>query len=155
ETAIEFGDDTPLFGVVTSPAGGVIEAPTRAVLLLNSGAVTHVGPCRVYVTLARALARLGYVVLRMDISGLGESPTRPQATENLVYSPYAMQDIAAAIDYLQQTWDVGEIQAAGICSGAYHAFKAAVADMGLRRVVMINPLTFFWKEGMSLEYQEH
>lgn len=155
ETALHFGDDTPLFGVVTSPAGGVIKAPRRAVLLFNSGAVTHVGPCRVYVTLARALARLGYVVLRMDLAGLGDSPTRAQAAENVVYSPYAMQDIAAAIDYLQQTWDVSEIHAAGICSGAYHAFKAAVANMGLRRVVMINPLTFFWKEGMSLEFPEH
>ncbi|HEY6926440.1 MAG TPA: alpha/beta fold hydrolase [Steroidobacteraceae bacterium] len=155
ETAGYFGEDTRLFGVITAPAGDAIKEPRKAVLLLNSGAVTHVGPCRVYVTLARALAKLGYIVLRLDISGIGDSPTRPQAIENVVYPPYAMQDIAVALDYLQQTWAVSEIQAAGICSGAYHAFKAAVANMGLRRAIMINPLTFFWKEGMSLEFPEH
>jgi len=40
--------------------------------------------------------------------------------------------------------------------GCYHAFKAAaVARLPLAAVILINPLTFFWKEGMSLKYPEH
>jgi len=155
ELPVHFGEDTRLFGVVTAPARAAGRGAAKAVLLLNSGAVHHVGPCRVYVALARELARLGYLVLRLDLSGIGDSPTRPGATENVVYSRYALQDVAAAIEYLQQKWDAVEIHAAGICSGAYHAFKAAVANMALRGVVLVNPLTFFWKEGMSLEFPEH
>jgi len=42
----------------------------------------------------------------------------------------------------------------GLCSGAYHGLKAAAAGLPLRSVVMVNPLTFFWKPGMSLEYPD-
>src|SRR5262249_51970302 len=40
----------------------------------------------------------------------------------------------------------------GLCSGAYHAFKAAVAGVALTGVAIVNPLVFFWKPGMSLAY---
>jgi len=53
--------------------------------------------------------------------------------------------------YLRQRAGVSECRALGLCSGAYHAFKAAVGGAPLQTVVMINPLTFFWKEGMSLD----
>jgi hypothetical protein len=40
----------------------------------------------------------------------------------------------------------------GLCSGAYFAFQSAarLADPALVGCVAINPLTFYWKEGMSL-----
>jgi hypothetical protein len=50
---------------------------------------------------------------------------------------------------------VVDCQAVGLCSGAYHAFKAAVAGVLVDGVVVINPLTFFWKEGASLDYPAH
>jgi len=45
--------------------------------------------------------------------------------------------------YLRQRAGVSECRALGLCSGAYHAFKAAVGGAPLQTVVMINPLTFF------------
>jgi len=60
-----------------------------------------------------------------------------------------------AVEYLRREWSAGEIRCVGLCSGAYHSFKAAVASQPLRGIVAINPLTFFWKEGMSLDYPEH
>jgi alpha/beta superfamily hydrolase len=151
ERALEFG--TPqLFGILSSPEAA---ANGKAILLLNSGAVNHIGPCRLYVALARHLARSGYVVLRMDIAGIGDSAPRVGQPENVVYSRCALEDVTEAIDYLHREWGAGEVRALGLCSGAYHAFKAAVARFPLRGVVLINPLTFFWKEGMSLEYADH
>src|SRR5262249_35107809 len=38
------------------------------------------------------------------------------------------------------------------CSGAYHGFKAAVRGQAIDGVIAINPLTFFWKEGQSLDF---
>lgn len=157
ERAVHFGATPELFGIMTSPcthasrpAGG-----HKSILLLNSGAVHHIGPCRLYVALARHLASRGYVVLRMDIAGIGDSPPHPDQPENIVYSKYALQDVNQAIRYLHRQWGIGEVRALGLCSGAYHAFKAAVAHFPLKGVVLINPLTFFWKEGMSLEYADH
>jgi hypothetical protein len=39
----------------------------------------------------------------------------------------------------------------GLCSGAYVAYHTAIADPRVSGVVMINPLTFHWTEGDSLE----
>ena len=139
-----------------TPAAAASEAaesrpPRRAILLLNAGATHHVGPNRLYVTLARRWASLGQVVLRMDISGIGDSLPRPGETENTVYTSRAGEDILQAIRYLRERHAVTEFRAIGLCSGAYHAFKAAVGGAPLDAIVMINPLTFFWKEGMSLD----
>jgi alpha-beta hydrolase superfamily lysophospholipase len=156
ETAVWFGSPRPVFGVVTTPVGPPRPAgESRGIVLINSGAVHHVGPNRLYVTLARHLAQRGHVVLRMDISGIGDSPTGSDAAENTVYSRYAVQDVSAAVKYLREEWHLQDIRAAGLCSGAYHAFKAAVAQVPVNGIVLINPLTFFWKEGMSLQYPEY
>ena len=120
-----------------------------------AGAIHHVGPNRMYVGLARRLARLGHVVLRMDIAGLGDSPTPAGATENIVYPKHAAENVEAAVRYLRSEWNVQDVRATGLCSGAYHAFKAAATRLPLNGVVLINPLTFFWQEGMSLTYPEH
>jgi pimeloyl-ACP methyl ester carboxylesterase len=157
ESAVWFGSPA-LFGVVTAPVGtqrAATAGKARGIVLINSGAVHSVGPNRLYVVLARLLAQRGHVVLRMDISGIGDSPTRPNAVENTVYSPYAVEEVRAAVTYLREAWHVQDVRAAGLCSGAYHAFKAAVAGVPVNGVVLINPLTFFWKEGMSLQYPEY
>ena len=157
EIAVQFGDGADLFGVVSLPLGPKRGAASerKAVLMLNSGAVHHVGPNRAYVHVARHLARLGHVVLRMDISGIGDSPPREGHEENVVYSRSALRDVGDALEYLRRDYGAGEITAVGLCSGAYHAFKAAVARLPLTGVVAINPLTFFWKENMSLQYPEY
>jgi alpha-beta hydrolase superfamily lysophospholipase len=158
ETAVHFGSTGGLFGIVSAPAGrspGTLQPESRGIILLNSGAQHHVGPCRLYVALARHLARRGHVVLRMDIAGIGASPPRAGAEENVVYPPHGTEDVRAAIDYLREKWKRKDVRAAGLCSGAYHAFKAASAGMPLNGIVVINPLTFFWRDGMSLKFPEH
>jgi alpha-beta hydrolase superfamily lysophospholipase len=156
EEAVRFGRPTPLFGIITTPAPFTAgQRSTKAVLLLNAGAVHRIGPNRLYVALARHLARHGYTVLRMDVAGIGDSPPRADAPENVVYSRHALEDVRLALDYLRLHWDVTEVYAAGLCSGAYNAFKAAVANLPLTGAILINPLTFFWKEGMTLQYTEY
>ena len=87
----------------------------------------------------------------MDISGVGDSPPRPGEAENVIYTARAAEDITQAVRYLRERAAVTDCRALGLCSGAYHALKAAVGGAPLEAVVMINPLTFFWKEGMSLD----
>jgi len=73
ETASCFGTPPRLFGIVSAPAA---QKSGKAIILLNAGAVHHIGPNRLYVPLARHLARSGHVVLRMDIAGIGDSVPR-------------------------------------------------------------------------------
>lgn len=142
-------DDARLFGVTTAPAS---TRPSRAVVLLNSGANHHIGNGRLYVKLARRLAAQGWLVLRYDVSGIGESTPHADAPENEVYTPYAVRDLGRALDFLRARHAAGRIELLGLCSGAYHGLKGAVTGQRVDGVVVINPLVFYWKPGMSLAY---
>jgi dienelactone hydrolase len=158
ETAEYLDSGRVLFGILSAPysapsgtAAVTAKPPRGGILLLNAGGTHRIGSNRLYVTLARRWASLGQVVLRMDISGVGDSLPRAGEAENVIYTARAADDITEAIRYLRARAGVSECRALGLCSGAYHAFKAAVGGAPLESVVMINPLTFFWKEGMSLD----
>lgn len=145
-------DGSALFGVLTTCVSPVASGPStvkRGILMINSGAVHHIGPNRLWVRLARRWAARGDTVLRLDLSGIGDSLPRPSARANVVYSAEATMDINAALHYMQNQLGVSECHLVGLCSGAYHAFKAGVAGMPLKSAVMINPLTFFWTAGVS------
>jgi len=148
--SVEYVDESKtVFGVLTSPREST--APRAGILLLSAGATHRIGPSRLYVTLARQWAELGYSVFRMDVSGIGDSRPHEGEPENVVYTPHAGADIGKTADWLRARAGVKECYALGLCAGAYHALKAAVGGVPLDGVVMINPLTFFWKDGMSLD----
>lgn len=125
--------------------------PIRGVVLLNAGAVPRVGPNRLHVPIARKLAARGAIVLRVDLSGIGDSAVRPGRDENVVYSDDAVRDVAAAVAWVRRQ-GAPEVAVVGLCSGAYHALKAAVAGEPIDTVVPINPLTFFYKPGAPLDF---
>lgn len=139
-------------GVLTEPGGpGGPQPETPTVLLLPPGADRRVGPGRLYVTLARELARKGQRVLRLDISGVGDSPVRPGCQENAVYQPEALLDVAAATAFLRKFPNSARIRVVGHCSGAYNALRNALTDESVSGITLINPLAFFWIPGMVLE----
>lgn len=151
ETPLVVGADK-LFAVLTEP--DTTSPPTNrrpVLLLLNSGTIHNIGPHRLYVNLARECAAAGTTVMRLDLSGVGESPPRPGRPENVPYAPAANDDVRQALQFLRSKFPDSEFHLAGVCSGAYHSLKVAVEERRLRSVIVINPLTFFWKEGMSLE----
>lgn len=150
EEAAFIDDALRMFAVISRPR--IVPASPRVIVMLNSGAVHRIGPNRIYVTLARNWAARGHVVLRVDISGIGDSTPRPGEPENSVYSARAQEDVDAILKYIEQRYGLHDLHAVGICSGAYHSFKAAVRGAPFKSAAMINPLTFFWKEGMSLQY---
>ncbi len=73
ERAVVFGDPPDLVGVLTEPDGVCRD---RGVIILNAGIIHRVGPNRLHVRMARALASLGFPVLRFDFSGQGDSGRR-------------------------------------------------------------------------------
>jgi pimeloyl-ACP methyl ester carboxylesterase len=149
ERPLLFSSSIPIFGIVAEPRVG--EPRRRAVILLNAGADYHIGASRMYVSLARRWAKRGYIVLRMDLAGLGDSDARPGRPDNEVFPPAALDDIRAAIETMRSRYGAGDVTLAGLCSGAYHALRAAVAGIAVNRILMVNPQNFFWKHGMTLE----
>jgi alpha-beta hydrolase superfamily lysophospholipase len=149
ERPLFFGSDALLFGIVTEPFPG--ELRRRAVILLNAGADYHIGANRMYVPLARQWARHGYVALRMDLRGIGDSGTIPGRPDNEVFPPAALDDIRAAIEFMRTRYGAVDITLGGLCSGGYHALRAAAAAVPVNRIFLINPQNFFWKAGMTID----
>ncbi|HEV3083150.1 MAG TPA: alpha/beta fold hydrolase, partial [Gemmataceae bacterium] len=149
ERPVFIPSDAMLFGIVTEPRGD--ERRRRGVILLNTGADNHIGASRMHVTLARRWARHGYVVLRLDLGGLGDSTTGPGCRNDEVFPEAAMDEIRAAIEYLRVHYGVENITVGGVCSGAYHALRAAVAELPVNQVFLVNPQNYFWKKGMRID----
>jgi alpha-beta hydrolase superfamily lysophospholipase len=118
-----------------------------AVLFLSSGAERHIGPHRLWVSLARARAEAGDVVLRLDLAGIGDSDDPPQAADAPMYDSRAVADVADAIRCLRDHGQAGPVTVIGLCSGAYQAWRSALAGLDLQQVVCINPLAFHWQAG--------
>jgi dienelactone hydrolase len=132
-------DGRPLFGILCRPAAPRPELP--AIVLVNAGCVPRFGPHRQYVPLARRWTALGFSVLRLDLSGIGDSPVTPGAAENLTYPPDHRGEMARALDWLERETGARRFVVAGLCSGADIAFGAA-SDPRVEALVMLNPRTF-------------
>ncbi|MEX2048896.1 MAG: hypothetical protein WEB90_04900 [Gemmatimonadota bacterium] len=143
-----------LVGVLAEPALGPGQPRRKGpvVLLTNSGSVHHVGPNRLYVDLARDLARAGIASLRLDLRNLGDSRVGSPADENHPYPATAVEDVALAIDELGR-FGFDHVVVAGLCSGAHTAFHAGLelVSSTITGVICINTLTFQWEKGMSLD----
>jgi alpha-beta hydrolase superfamily lysophospholipase len=137
------------FGILTEPPAR--EARRRGVIFVNDGATYHVGANRLNVALARRWAAQGYTVLRMDLAGLGESDARPGQRPDDAFPEGALEDIGAAVRYLRSACGSSQVTLVGLCSGAYHCLRAAVAGLAVDKVLLVNPQNYFWKRGMTVE----
>ena len=144
ESIVRFGDVSQLVGVLSrvSPApvrGAGAATPRVGVLLLNAGVIGRMGPHRFNVKVGRALAAQGHVALRFDLSGMGDSG---RASGVRGHAEQAVQDICAAVDVLRRETDDGPVLVVGICSGANHAWYAALDDHRISGLVMIDSFAY-------------
>jgi alpha-beta hydrolase superfamily lysophospholipase len=151
ERAVTYDDAGRLFGILAQRAEPSGRRARTAILFLNVGSNHHVGPHRMYVTLSRELAGLGFSAFRFDVAGLGDSRAHPGTRENQLYSRASVRDVQQAMTFLGRTVDAERFVLLGICSGAYLAFHTTVADPRVSGMVLVNPQTFEWREGDSLE----
>ncbi|HEX4131820.1 MAG TPA: alpha/beta fold hydrolase [Pirellulales bacterium] len=152
ETAWRLSESSDLFGIVSEPA----EPPNcqrPAIVLLNAGSAYRVGPGRLNVFLARQFAAAGYRCLRFDLRGLGDSVIADAERENDCYPATAFADIQLAIDALAKRYEIRRCVLMGLCSGAYAAFQSAAQldSPTLVESILINPLTFYWNDGMKVD----
>jgi alpha-beta hydrolase superfamily lysophospholipase len=138
ERPMVFGAKRPLFGILT-PANPVRAKVGRArIVLSNAGCVNRSGPHRTYVKMARRWAELGFDVIRVDLSGIGDSPAAPSQLENVNYPPSGLEDLGEAM----ATLGSGPVIVAGLCSGGDYAFQLGARDPRVVGAWLLNPRTF-------------
>jgi len=134
ERAVSFGPDAGLVGILATPGGGPVG--DTAVILPNAGVIHRVGPNRFGVRIARTIAELGLPVLRMDLSGIGDSAPRRDTTD---LQESVERDTDAAMAYLSEAHGARTFVFVGICSGARLSLRTAFRDTRVTAAIVIDP----------------
>jgi alpha-beta hydrolase superfamily lysophospholipase len=112
------------------------DGPVPWVVLVNVAAEHHIGPGRRWVEWARRWAAAGYRVVRIDQSGVGDSPTRPGSADDRAFAPEWIDDMRHVVTELAA--DGAQVGIVGLCSGSYSAFEVAMWEH-VDAVFAINP----------------
>ncbi|WP_250493407.1 alpha/beta hydrolase [Caballeronia sp. GAWG1-1] len=137
-------DEHGLVGVLCEPRHGAARGPVF--VMTNTAASSRVGDSRLSVRIARELASRGIASLRFDARGRGDSPlpsgdVQSDTPFGRIYNVVATEDTGVAARWLSRQ-GYKTIYAFGICSGAYHALKAAVSESVITGVISVNIPTF-------------
>jgi exosortase A-associated hydrolase 1 len=125
----------PLVSVVTLPREGDRVANTGVIVVVG-GPQYRIGSHRQFVHLARALAAAGYVSMRFDVRGMGDSCGERCGFEGIV------PDVAAAIDALhREAPQLHRFVLWGLCDGASAAllYIDERADPRVHGLCLVNP----------------
>ena len=122
DTPHVFGAFDNLMGVVTLP---VVQRSDTALIMLTPGMLHHVGPFRLHVQMARALAGAGMLSLRFDLSGIGESLPIGAAGSSL---QRAANEVGQAMDLITADYGLSKFILFGLCSGADDSLYASLGD---------------------------
>ena len=134
EEALLIGSDHAVVGVFTPAVDNAGGPSDMAAICITAGLLHHVGPHRMHVLLARALAKKGISTLRFDLSGIGDSAIR---TDDLIANEVPVQEINDAIKMLE-TRGFTRFILFGICSGAMRAAKAASGNSKIAGIILVN-----------------
>lgn len=147
EHPVHFG--AGLSGVLCLPVGAVSDG--RAVIFCNTGGEPRAGIGRFAVRAARELARHGVASLRFDFAGIGDSDGEGQIH---VYSTPRTADFAAAVSLLAAE-GFPEVSVMAVCSGAFHALRALIADPRIGGALTVSA-KLVWRadEGLAPEMRD-
>jgi pimeloyl-ACP methyl ester carboxylesterase len=130
-----------LFGMLTEVTS-VPATPSPVVVFLNVANAHHVGPSRMWVDLARRLAPAGINCVRVDLSGLGDSPLRhADQREFASLLPEAFEDVMDIAEAVSPK-DPSNVVLIGASSSAYQAIESAL-ELLPRGIVAMNPTLWF------------
>jgi pimeloyl-ACP methyl ester carboxylesterase len=138
EKAFLFGERRSLVGILTEPGVYASNSPITgavAVILLNAGILHRVGPGRLYVTIARELAALGFTAFRFDFSSIGDSKPRH---DNLPFDKSSVDETQRAMDLLESEQGIRRFILIGGCSGARVSLATTVSDPRVSAAIMMN-----------------
>jgi alpha-beta hydrolase superfamily lysophospholipase len=147
EEPLRFGAGEHLFGTICRPR---TDRRGATVILLGTAYDRQAGWACSTVETARHLAHHGIASFRFDAANVGDSPPVAGAPEQVQYAETQIDDAKAALDLIEAR-GLAPAMFAGRCSGAYLAFRAAIADDRCVGVVAVNPFTLRWDPDESVD----
>ena len=121
-------------GMVTIP-DDLEKAPV--IVLFNAGLLHRAEPYRMNVLVCRQLAQIGYIAVRIDLSGKGDTPARPQMSNR----ESVALDWAYIKQSLQNEFGKRKLILFGLCSGADNSIKIAAQDEDVVGLILLDPIS--------------
>jgi Serine aminopeptidase, S33 len=134
EEVFRYGENNRGFGMVTLP-----DDPTSAPVMIafNAGLLHREGPYRLNVLVCRALAKVGYIAIRIDLSGKGDTPSRERLTNR--------HSVALDWQFIKQAvverFGPRNLVLFGLCSGADNAIKITAEESDVCGLVLLDPVS--------------
>lgn len=127
ERVCKFGRHGGLIGILTEPSGDVrgLTGTRPAIVVSNVGLNHRPGPNRLWVEFARRMADRGFVTLRFDLSGLGDSTSR---SDKLSTTERHVGDMRDAVQFVLQKKQLSRVALIGLCSGVDPVHAIALED---------------------------
>ncbi len=136
EFPVCLGPDQRLVGVVCEPDA---KGSQIGCLLMNAGVIHRIGPHRLNVRIARALASIGIESVRVDLSGLGDTP---HARDGMGFRERGIADLKIVMDYLERDRGIRRFIVVGICSGAVHGYWLTLNDPRVCGLLMFDGFAY-------------
>lgn len=134
EEAFRYGENNLGFGMVSLPSD-VSNAPI--VVALNAGLTSREGPHRLNVLAGRALAQAGYIAIRLDLAGKGDSPAR----EGMTNRDSVALDWKFIKHSISRSYGARRIIIMGLCSGADNAIKLGADDPDVHGMILLDAIS--------------
>jgi hypothetical protein len=151
ERVYRFGSHKELVGVLTEPIGDstdTMESPP-AIIVSNVGLNHRVGPNRMWVEFARRMAEKGFVTLRFDVSGLGDSPARRDTQADAERHKVDMRE---AIEFVLKKPQLLQVALIGLCSGVDPIYSVAVEDPRVSHVFFLDGYYYdTWRHRLNIK----
>ena len=148
---IDFENDgNRLYGMIHHPVENTADRP--AIILLSAGLKNRIGYGRLYVSLADFLAEQGFLTLRYDYHGCGDSDGRLSPTgayhelhadiNGFIQTGLFAGDTLRAIEFLKEKNRCSKFVLCGLCGGSNSSLYTSVLDKNIISIIMINfPIT--------------
>ena len=144
---IDFENDgNRLYGMIHHPVENTADRP--AIILLSAGLKNRIGYGRLYVSLADFLAEQGFLTLRYDYHGCGDSDGRLSPTgayhelhadiNGFIQTGLFAGDTLKAIEFLKTKTKCRDIVLCGLCGGSNSALYTGVKSKDVLSIIMIN-----------------
>lgn len=134
EQIFAYGQHHHGIGVISEPED---TTSSPVVVLLNAGLSHRAEPYRLNVLLGRQLAAHGYIALRVDLSGKGDSP----ASETMSNRDSVALDWSFIKMALEKLYGPRNFLIFGLCSGADNGIKLCAKDNAVKGLILLDPVS--------------
>ena len=152
EKAITLKGAAKLAAIITLPDATQRDSNAPGVIILNEGILHRIGAGRLHVKMARQLAKLGYLCMRMDHSSIGDSGPR-RGTET--FEVAAVTEVQLAMTYLTEIYGTKKFIIYGLCSGSDVAFDLAVLDDRIAGIIQLDAHIYTTRKSVINQFVSH